>query len=82
MVIKMIENDIPILLMGAQSGKSTLLKEICNFEISYSTFIVDCNQKTDPMKVNKIIREKISYGDEKKYLVLVDDVHMPLKSNF
>ena len=53
------------------------MKEISNFEITYNTFVIDCNKNTSTLKVNKIIKEKILYGDEKKHLILIDDIHLP-----
>ena len=42
--------------------------------------MIDCNKMTNPFKVGKLIRYRVVYGDEKKNLILVDDLHMPLKN--
>jgi len=36
---------------------------------------------TNVFRVGKLIKERVVYGDEKKLLVMVDDLHLPFKSN-
>lgn len=44
-VIKLLEKGLKIIVVGEKcSGKSILLKEISNFEMSYTSFLIDCHR--------------------------------------
>lgn len=68
------------MIYGRQCGKSTLLREISNFETDYSSFIIDCHRKTCPIKINQFCKQKIIYGDDKAVLVLIDDLNLALSN--
>jgi hypothetical protein len=77
MLIKLIENNHSILLCGAQSGRSSIFSEISSFELSYNTFLLDCHGRTSLNHITSLTRGRIIFGDFKKNLILVDDIHLP-----
>jgi hypothetical protein len=45
--------------------------------LSYNTFLLDCHRKTSINHITSLTRGRIIYGDFKKNLILVDDLHLP-----
>lgn len=68
------------MLSGTQGGKSALLSELSGLLISYHTFLVDCNRHMSVENVMSLVKWKILYGQNKKNLILVDDLHLPVRA--
>ena len=69
-----------MIICGSESGKSTLLNELSSFELSYNSFLIDCHKNTSPNHITHLARGRILYGEFKKNLILVDDLHLPAPS--
>jgi len=53
------------------------MNEISSFELTYNTFLIDCHRKTSINHLTTLTKGRILYGDYKKNLILVDDLHLP-----
>lgn len=77
-VIKFLEKGLRIVVAGEKSsGKSILLREISNFEMSYTTFLIDCHRFTTVQQVGEVIKNRIFYTKAEKKLILIDDLSLP-----
>ena len=85
-VIKLIEKGLPLLIVGPScSGKSTLLREISNFEISYTTFLMDCHYYTSVTQASSFLKNRVyltqsshqnDFNEIDSKLILVDDLSL------
>ena len=67
--------------MGDQCGKTTMLRQLSNFEISYSSFVMDCNHYTSCKHIYTYIKNKIVFSEYPKNLIMIDDINLPLEQS-